>query len=367
MNFADRWTTSDNGEAEAEEPQGKPVPSPCSFKQLALDYPNLRPPVIDGLLRVSETANVISNSKRGKTWLTYGLGLSVVVGRDWLDTFPCTKGRVLILDGELHKEVISHRIPAVAKAMGLFPEQYQDLIDVISLRGQNIDLIGLAPIIRAIKPGCYVLVILDAWYRFLPTGFSENDNAAVMSLYNYIDAYAAHLQSAWLNIHHASKGDQSNKAVTDVGSGAGSQSRAADTHLVIRPHEEEDVAVIEAAVRSFPPVEPIAVRWNFPLWELDTGADPRKLKGLQSTRERVAKERKDIHLDDDRKAIVAVMVGKTEQTMTEIRNLSRVGNPRFGFAWASLVADQTVTPAGEVLKGNKRRYESFTLSHKDTE
>ncbi|MGI6417616.1 MAG: hypothetical protein ACOX1P_18335 [Thermoguttaceae bacterium] len=60
---------------------------------------------------------------------------------------------------------------------------------------------------------------------------SENDNAAIMSLYNVIDGYAARLNTAWVNVHHASKGDQSGKGTTDVGSGAGAQSRAADTHL----------------------------------------------------------------------------------------------------------------------------------------
>ena len=279
-----RWNV--NGEdLDEDEPQINPIPAPCSLKQLVFDYPALRPPVIDGLLRVGETANVIASSKRGKSWLVSGLALSVVDGRRWLDTFSCTKGRVLILDAELHKEVIAHRIPVVAKEMGLPPEQYQDFIDVVPLRGLGIDLLRLRPFIRSIEPDRYVLVILDAWYRFLPVGFSENDNGQVMSLYNQIDAYTAHLQSGWVNIHHTSKGDQANKSVTDVGSGAGSQSRAADTHLIIRPHEDENVAVIEAAVRSFPPVAPIAVRWTFPLWELDTAADPRKLKGLQASKE----------------------------------------------------------------------------------
>jgi hypothetical protein len=58
-----------------------------------------------------------------------------------------------------------------------------------------------------------------------------------------IDGYAAFLNAGWVNIHHTSKGDQSGKNTTDVGSGAGSQSRAADTHLIIRQHEENDVAV----------------------------------------------------------------------------------------------------------------------------
>jgi len=179
-----------------------------------------------------------------------------------------------------------------------------------------------------------------------------------MSLYNRIDAYAAHLQAAWVNIHHTSKGDQSGKSVTDVGSGAGSQSRAADTHVILRPHEDEGVSVIEAAVRSFPPVAPIAVRWDFPLWVLDS-ADPTKLKGLQG-KDRVSQAER---LEADRRAIVAAMVRlAAAETKTGIRDLSGVGHPRFGYAWASLLSDKTVVGGGTVKRNNGQTYDIFSLS-----
>ena len=129
---------------------------------------------------------------------------------------------MLIIDAELHPEVIANRLPAVVDGMGI-THTCLDSIDVLALRGQGFDLLTLDPFIRSIEPGRYALVILDAWYRFLPLGYSENDNAQVMALYNQIDAYASLLNSAWVNFHHASKGDQSGKGTTDVGSGAGSQ------------------------------------------------------------------------------------------------------------------------------------------------
>lgn len=341
----------------------EPISLPCSLRELVCNHPALRPAVIGGLLRVGETANIVAAPKRGKSWLVYSLMLSVASGRKWLDTFSCVQGRVLLLDAELHPEVIAYRLPAVADALGMEPECL-DWIDVLPLRGLGIDLLKLQSFIESIEPGRYALIVLDAWYRFLPLGFSENDNAQVMQLYNQIDSYAAHLGAAWVNIHHASKGDQSGKGTTDVGSGAGSQSRAADTHLIIRQHEQDDVGVIEAVVRSWPPVAPLAIRWTFPAWQLDTEADPRR---LQKPRERSNRESRDSHLDADRQSIVNVMVHDPDlQTKTEIRDSARVGNPRFGFAWASLLADKTIIPSGDVVKGNNRRYESFTLSHQET-
>jgi hypothetical protein len=46
----------------------------------------------------------------------------------------------------------------------------------------------------------------------------------------------------------------------DVGGGAGAQSRATDTHLVLRPHEEDNVVVRNAAVRTWAPIVPMWLR-----------------------------------------------------------------------------------------------------------
>ena len=116
----------------------------------------------------------------------------------------------------------------------------------------------------------------------LPPGTDENDNAAMCRVYNTIDAYAEKLGAAFILVHHTSKGNQSGKGVTDVGSGAGSISRATDSHLILRPHEEPNCAVLEAAVRSWPPVEPRALRWTFPVWTPDDTLDPQQLRNFQT-------------------------------------------------------------------------------------
>ena len=100
--------------------------------------------------------------------------------------------------------------------------------------------------------------------------------------YNLIDSVTERLDCSWLNIHHSSRGSQSEKSVTDTGSGAGAQSRAADSHVILRQHEEPDCVVLDAALRSFPPIEPVVLRWNFPLWSPDDSLDPGQLKRKQT-------------------------------------------------------------------------------------
>jgi hypothetical protein len=87
-----------------------------TFRRLAELHPKLRDPLIDGLLRRGEIANIIAPSKIGKSWLSYGLALSIILECDWFG-LRTTRGRVLLIDNELHESTIVYRIQAVANAM----------------------------------------------------------------------------------------------------------------------------------------------------------------------------------------------------------------------------------------------------------
>jgi len=157
-------------------------------------------------------------------------------------------------------------------------EAVADRLYVENLRGRLQDLFALGPYFRQFAPGRFKVVILDAFYRFLPRDSDENDNGTMANIYNSIDAYADHLGCCFILIHHSTKGSQSGKAITDVGAGAGAQSRATDTHLILRPHEEADGVVLDAAVRSWPPIQARCLRWVFPLWMPADELDPALLR-----------------------------------------------------------------------------------------
>jgi len=159
---------------------------------------------------------------------------------------------------------------------------------VQNLRGHWQDIFSLGPYFRALEPGRFKVIILDAMYRFMPREMDENDNGTMANVYNAIDCYADLLGCCFVLIHHTSKGNQSGKVITDVGAGAGSQSRATDTHLVLRPHEEDDAVVLEAAVRSWPPVLPRCLRWAFPVWTPADDLDPTQLRSERPRRARRA-------------------------------------------------------------------------------
>jgi hypothetical protein len=275
-------------------------------------------PVIHGLLRRGETMNVIAPPKTGKSWLVLGLAMSIAAGRPWLDMYGTEVGRVLILDNELRRAVIAHRIPQVAAALAIGLDVLRERVEVESLRGQLRDIRAMAPYFADIRPGHFATVILDAMYKFLPAGTDENDNGAMAEVYNHIDAYAEYLDCAFVVVHHTTKGNQSAKSVTDVGAGAGSQARAADTHLIMRAHEQPRAVVLEAAARSWPPVEPMALRWEFPVWRVAPELDPAALRVEKPRRQPVRPNTAEVPGEWDVEDFVQAFVSDEPQTRAAV-------------------------------------------------
>jgi len=250
---------------------------PVSAVSLMRQHAEMRPPVIEGLLRQGEVANIVAAPKIGKTWLVHSLAGAIVSGGQWLGK-KAKKGSVLLIDGELHPETLAERMRIIQRSAGL-SDTDMALLNVVSMRGQCVDVNRLGKLLNAkVSPGQYMVVILDALYRFLPGDCEENSNEGMMRVYNALDAIAREIGASVVVVHHSSKGSQSAKAVTDVGAGGGAQSRAADTHMVLRDHEVDGAVVVDAAVRSFAPLKSFVVRSAAPGWELAPDLDPKKLR-----------------------------------------------------------------------------------------
>ena len=323
-----------------------------SLSGMRQQFPKLSSPVADGLFREGETGNFISVPKIGKSWGVYGLGISVTQGWDWLGRFPTAQGPVLLVDNELSPAVLASRIPKVAAAMfaerdEFIDDSYEQLFDIWSLRGNLRTLEELGTEFEKIEPNYYKLIIFDAKYRFILAGVSENDNSAQTQVYNLLDRYAAQLNSAILLVHHSSKGSQSEKRTTDVGSGAGAQSRAADCHMVLREHEEEGHVVLEAAVRSFPPVEPLTLKWDFPLWQ-PTDLDPADLKGKKTkSEERQAKN------DSEGRLEIAGALLDSPLTASKLRKVTGYGSARVDRLLAMMVKGNEIQARKVTVGGNE--------------
>ncbi len=100
-------------------------------------------------------------------------------------------------------------------------------------------------------------------------------------------------------------------------------------------------------------------------WEVDV-LQPEEARqagrgAQQEAREAAQRAKAEATLENDRGAIVSMMVKlKAPPTKTELRARAPFGHGRFDRAFASLADDGTVTPA-EVQKGNNRRYDAWEL------
>jgi hypothetical protein len=332
-------------------------PQPIPFGDLAEDFPKMRPVVVEGLLRQTETANIVSASKVGKSWMLYDLLLCIVMGWKFLDRFQCTRSRVLLIDYELHRPSLVHRFQSVGEAKGIKPEQYRLDVDVLSLRGHLLDLHKVLELLRAVEPGTYGAIACDTLSRSYPEGLNENDNNPMIGLYNEIDAAVERLGCAWINVHHSSKGNQSEKRVTDVGAGAGAQSRCPDAHIIFREHEEPNAVVLDAALRSFAPIEPVVLRWQFPLWTPDDSLDPGKLKGKLT-----ASEQRQSTRDSEGVTLLAAALAQGAASVKVLRGRSGLSKDRAERLLDMLEAQGNVRWTEEKIRGNTcRMYESVNL------
>eukprot|EP00456_Euglypha_rotunda_P014051 TRINITY_DN1435_c0_g2_i1.p1 TRINITY_DN1435_c0_g2~~TRINITY_DN1435_c0_g2_i1.p1 ORF type:complete len:456 (-),score=74.81 TRINITY_DN1435_c0_g2_i1:6841-8208(-) len=318
-----------------------------SLEDLTEQNPELDPPIIEGWVRESSVFNLVSMSKIGKSWLAYLILLSVAAGWD-LFGMRTKRSRVLLLDNELKRSEIQWRINTVAKAMGMDRSFWAGQVEIVSLRGRLRPITELERELTQFNRGEFGLVLFDALYRMLPPEMSENDNAAMTQIFNLEDRIAEATGVAIGNVVHASKGSQTGKEIGDVGAGAGAQSRAADAHIILRPHEEEGCAVLESIVRSFPPRSATTLRFDFPLWTEDVELDPSKLKGGRPPRE-AKQEAK----DGQDKLLLLARIQEKASTARGLRGTTGIGPERITRLLGELVTEGKAVAKPILIRGNE--------------
>ena len=324
-------------------------PSFLGVGDFVAKHPAMRSPLIAGLLREGETANLIAAPKVGKSLLAMLLAISTTIGRPWLDTFACFKNKVLYVDNELHAETLADRARYLMKAMELTEGERADVetnLFLESLRGRLVDLVAMeARYFDKLEPGQFQLIVLDAWYRFLPRGQNENSAADITALYNILDRVADRLGCAFLLIHHTSKGNQGDKAITDVGAGSGAQTRATDTHITIREHEVEGLGVLDAVTRSWKQPESLTLKLDWPLWTASM-IEP-QIKATENRQEQKTKKRRKKQLAE----LVASLTETGEMRASVVRRSLGIPPSAFEAILADAVKDKILKVVGTERAG----------------
>jgi len=329
-----------------------------SARKLITENPEPSEIIVEGLIRACEVANIIAPPKTGKSFLAMNLALAHVSGLPFLGR-KVKQGQFAIFDFEVNPKELAQRIKSMALAMQLPLDLVLDNLDIYPFRGTEWTLEDILQF--PIKSCRYTAVCFDALYRIIPIGISENDNSGMLSVYRTFDQIAKKWQCCVWLVHHSSKGSQDGKEVTDIGSGAGSISRAPDNHLVIRPHEQDGLFVLEAAPRNFPRPNPISIKFEYPLW-LPSDVEPQR-KVMKSPAKREADDRND---KDCNKVLASMEKAHDldpEEWMSarDIRAQTGFGEKRME-ALLALCGDRIERETKNNAKGTPARYFRFKLN-----
>jgi hypothetical protein len=308
------------------------------------EYPHRGEEIIEGFLRAGEVGFIGSLSKAGKSWLVGFLIWCVVTGRLWLGK-NVKQGKVLLIDNELKRKEIDWRHTQIARAMQHMPERNQ--LSVVCRRGKNCDIDLIAAKILDRDLTGYSLIVIDAIYKTIPDGKSENDNEAMGKLMNRLQYIAERTGVAVMCVHHATKGDQSQKSTLDILAGAGSFGRSLDSMIALRDHEQDGLNVIEFKTRTNPDPEPISVKFEWPLWQCLTLAPEVKQKktgtdSAQAKRDKENVEKVSKHLATDKWLSVR-----------QLRRLTGLGEGRVEKGLAKLIDDGLATMKSVRRQGHK--------------
>lgn len=201
------------------------LPDPEGLADSWDNLPELAPELIKGVLRQGHKMLIAGPSKAGKSFALIEMSIAIAEGKKWLG-WECIQGRVLYVNLELDRPSALHRFRDVYQAMGLAPQNINN-IDIWNLRGKTVPMDKLAPklIRRALKKN-YIAVIIDPIYKVL-TG-DENSADQMAHFTNQFDKVATELGSSVIYCHHHSKGSQGGKKSMDRASGSGVFARDPD-------------------------------------------------------------------------------------------------------------------------------------------
>ena len=250
------------------------------------NMPDLSPEIIGGILRRGHQMLIAGGSKTSKSFLSLELAVSVALGREWLETYPCKQGRVLYCNGEIDRASCDRRIAAILERLNINREDLRGRMSIVTMRGIEMTTAQLSE--RINKSGGFDLVIIDPIYT-LGDVTDENNAAEVRKFLRGIGELAKDTGAAVVCIHHHSKGQQGGKRSIDRASGSGVFSRWFDALVDLSAlHIPDGVAEqsrtpesvpmrLEFDLRDFKAPKPLSIWWHFPIHIPDVSGE---LEGL---------------------------------------------------------------------------------------
>jgi hypothetical protein len=298
------------------------------------------PMIIDKVMHVGRRTLLVAPSKAAKTFTAMDMGISIAAGVPWLG-FRTQRVPVLHIDLELPTWGLRQRRDMICQHRGIAGKLD---IDWWSLDGYQRSIDELMPLIAARAPrGKFGMITIEPAYVIMGRR-DENDNADVTDFMNQLAWLARLTGAAVLCTHHFAKGDASKKEAKDRASGAGAWLRAPDTAITLTPLAEEqgeDAYAMEFIERNMKRHAPVGVKFEFPIFRLQSGLDTNALREAGAPRTSTPED-------------VVKVLGEDELTFSQWLNVAqkrirgRAGEPMSERTFARRVEE--AVEAGKVQK-----------------
>lgn len=231
--------------------------------------------LVPGLLRKPGTALVGGAPKTCKSWAITDLALSLANESAWLG-FQTRKARTVIFDAEVGLFGLRRRFEAVALARGF--SSGTDDIAVVDLTHSTLTPEGFAATaIAALKRHKADVAVIDPIYLLVPPGESELLPETALAMIRQLHRIVSGTGVCLVGVMHYPKGADGRAGPHyDRLAGSSVWARWGETLITVSRHATEaDSFVIEVSSRHFSPVDPVSVRWEFPLLKVDPSLAPR--------------------------------------------------------------------------------------------
>jgi hypothetical protein len=218
--------------------------------------------VLAELLDAGDKMAVVGSSKMRKSFFFQQMGMSIAVGRDFLDIRVPKRRKVLYVQFEIRKPHSHRRTRCLARAMGISASELRGQFKTIPARGKGLKgAEGLEWIKHKSADFQPEVIMLDPLYK-LAEGV-ENAAEDLKVILNAFDELAEQTGAAIIYVHHDSKGAPGDKDIRDRGAGSNVLSRDYDVVITLTPHAAEpNAVVVESLVRNYPPKEPFTIVWD---------------------------------------------------------------------------------------------------------
>ena len=304
--------------------QNDNLPEDFTLDTFFYNPPELKPELIEGILRVGHKLLISGPSKAGKTFILMHLAICIAEGIAWLG-HRCKQGKVLYVNLELDEASCVNRFIDMYKALGIKPKNLSS-ISIWNLRGRAVPMDKLTPfVINRYRDKGYQAIILDPIYKVI-TG--DENNATDMSLFcSFFDRIALEVKTALVYCHHHSKGaGMKYSKAADRASGSGVFARDPDAILdlvelkaepnMMKNYRDQvknasdalSAWALTGTLREFPPMKETRLWFDWPLHRVDEWNFLAEAKDGETARRDVGKGKGQI-AKEDREAALEEAIG----------------------------------------------------------